>query len=296
MLMGEHAVVYGHPCLVTAVGRRLTLSIEKADNSKLTINSPDTPDTRFVEKALEVGCESWKIKHHGLHLVTQSSFSGKYGFGSSAAVVVATLQALAVLFGRQPTKRQIFDLAYQVILAVQGIGSGFDVAAVIFGGTLYFVTGGKVIENLNSQELLPLVVGYTGIKSSSVNFIKQVAQKKQKYSQRVERIFQAIRKLVDQAKTALVTSDWGKLGKLMDFNQEYLRDLGVSSPKLEELILAAKKAGAWGAKLSGAGGGDCMIALARGDKREAISKAIRGAGGEVVNIRPDAPGVRLEKI
>lgn len=80
----------------------------------------------------------------------------------------------------------------------------------------------------------------------------------------------------------------------MDFNQEYLRDLGVSSEKLESLIAAAKGAGAWGAKLSGAGGGDCMIAVAPKEKRGQIEKAIEAAGGQVIHITPNAPGVRRE--
>ena len=70
----------------------------------------------------------------------------------------------------------------------------------------------------------------------------------------------------------------------------------MNTQKLENLISAAKKAGALGAKLSGAGGGDCMIAIAGSDRRQAISKAITEAGGEVIDVQPNAEGVRLEKV
>ncbi len=295
MLMGEHAVVYGRPCLVTAVDRRLAVTITETQSGRAEIKSPQVNNTQFVEKALELGVKRWKIKHQGLLLTTESPFSGKYGLGSSAAVVVATLKALASLFQKNVDNRELFKLAHQVILEVQGLGSGFDAAAAISGGTLYFVTGGRVMEKVESKgSVLPLVVGYTGIKSNSVELVKQVAESRQQYPEKVERILQAIGKLAGQGRAAYIDGDWEKLGKLMDFNQEYLRNLGVSSPQLENLILAAKRAGAWGAKLSGAGGGDCMIALASKETRDAVKTAIREARGEIVEAAPNAEGVRVE--
>ena len=80
----------------------------------------------------------------------------------------------------------------------------------------------------------------------------------------------------------------------MDFNQEYLRDLGVSSEKLEALIFAAKHAGALGAKLSGAGGGDCMIALVTNDTKKFVESAIEKVGGQIMQVQPNAKGVRVE--
>jgi len=60
---------------------------------------------------------------------------------------------------------------------------------------------------------------------------------------------------------------------------------------LESMITAAKTAGAYGAKLSGAGGGDCMIALVPQEKKEAVEKAITQVGGEVVQVGMNAKGV-----
>ncbi len=293
MLLGEHAVVYGQPCLVTAVDQRLFVEIGETGDGKVTIKAPESTDTRFVEEAIGCGVSTWKIKHQGLRIKTTSPFSGKYGFGSSAAVTVATLAALASLFHQEVDKRSLFELAYQVILSIQTVGSGFDVAAAVYGGTLFFTKGGTTLAPISINDL-PLVVGYTGVKSNTVEIVKQVAAKREKYPEKVDRIFEATGKLVIDGKKALEASDWERVGKLMDFNQEYLRDLGVSSEKLEVMISAAKTGGAWGAKLSGAGGGDCMIALAGSDKREVIRKAIEAAGGQVIDVRPNAEGVRVE--
>lgn len=276
LLFGEHSVVYGYPSIVTAISERLEVTISITD---------DLPaDRRFVDGALKAWGAGRDIK-----LATKSSFSGKYGFGSSSAVTVATLKALRP----DAESRNIFDTAYKIVLDIQGKGSGFDVAAATYGGTLYFVTGGKAIEPLSITNM-PLIVGYTGVKADTKTLIADVAAKRAQEPEKVDRIFQGITKIVEEAKIKMVEGDWQRVGRLMDFNQDYLRNLGVSSEKLESLISAAKSAGAWGAKLSGAGGGDCMVALAPPDKRQAVEDAIAAAGGEVVHVTANAEGVRVE--
>ncbi len=293
MLFGEHAVVYGHPCITTAVDIRLSVSIESTGDGKITINAPEVKDTRFVDAAITLATNEWHIRHNGFRLSTKSPFSGCYGFGSSSAVTVATLKALAGLGNTDIDERKLFDAAYNIVLSIQGTGSGFDVASAVYGGTLYFLKGGKVIDPLAVDDM-PLVIGYTKVKSNTVDVVKMVAGKQEKYPEKVNRIFLGIAELVDQAKAEILAGDWERVGRLMDFDQEYLRDLGVSSEKLEALITAAKSAGAWGAKLSGAGCGDCMIALASPDTRVAVEEAITGAGGEVVRVSPNAEGVRID--
>lgn len=295
MLFGEHAVVYGHPSIVTAIDQRLTVTIEKSDLPEIIINAPDSKDTSFVQTAINLFSKKFHIKKSGFKLTTHSPFSGKYGFGSSAAVTTATVRTLGSFNKINLSHKDIFDLSYKTVLEVQKTGSGFDVAASAWGGTLFYTKGITPPESLSDYCAdMPLVIGYSGVKSNSVQLINEVAQKKQKYHDKISRIFEAVSKIVVEARGKIVERDWERVGKLMDFNQEYLRDLGVSSQKLEDLISAAKNAGAWGAKLSGAGGGDCMIAMASGDKRAAIENAITSAGGEVIHAKANAPGVGLE--
>lgn len=296
MLLGEHAVVYGQPCLVTAVDRRLSVGVEISGDKSIQINSPGASDTRFVEAAVSEFFKTTKLDNPGLHITTKSEFETSLGFGSSAAVTGATVKALSLVMQKSLTDGEIFDIAYKAVYLVQGLGSGFDVAASVWGGTLYFVTGGKAVEPLAADNM-PLIVGYSGVKADTTTMVKMVAEKKKKFPEKVDRIFQAIGKLVNQAKEAMVTGDWGRVGKLMDFNQEYLRDLGVSTQKLEDMISAARAAGAWGAKLSGAGGGDCMIALyPQGIQgKSTIAGAIQEAGGQVIDVGAGAEGVKIEQ-
>jgi len=293
LLMGDHAVVYGGPCLVTAISERMTVTISPSPDDQVHFATPGISDTRFLTAVLRAAEQYWRMPIPKLTIETSSAFSGNYGLGSSAAVTVAALFALSEYLEKSISSEKLFRLAHGVILDVQKVGSGFDVASAIWGGTIWYEHLGKTIVPVVTRDM-PLVVGFTGTKANTATMVSDVAKKYDSQKETVTRIFSAIEKLVFDAKEKMGEGDWERVGKLMDFNQEYLRDLGVSSEKLESLISAAKRAGAWGAKLSGAGGGDCMIALAPVNKRKQVEDAITAVGGQVIHISPNAPGVRRE--
>lgn len=313
MLLGEHAVVYGRPCIVTAVNQRMKATVELINEPILQLNAPDVQmenytkpmnqlgqdeipkGAKFVEIAIKnfTHTRSHLAKLNGIKVTTKSEFSSQFGFGSSSASTVCVIKALSELTKKKLSNKQIFDLAYKTVLDIQGKGSGFDVAAAVYGGTLYFVIGGKVIEPLKINAL-PLIVGYSGIKTDTVTLINEVAQKATKYPWVIDNIYDAIGELVKKAKQAILSKNWLSLGELMNFNEGYLAALGVEDQKLADMIYAAREAGAYGAKLSGAGIGDCMIAIATQDKRKAIANAIAKAGGQVIEIDTNAEGVKIE--
>lgn len=274
MLFGEHAVIYNYPCIVTTVSPKVYVEIEKT-SGQLNIINPQVKDNRFVEETVKVFCEKYKVDNK-LLIKTSSDFSSQYGFGSSSAVTVATILALSKFYEIKISKKEIFDLGYRVTRAIQGVGSGFDIAAATFGGTLYFVIGGKVIEPLSVKEI-PLVIGYSGTKASTTKLVKNLKPD--------FRIFEDIKTIVDKAKIALIDGDWNKTGELMNQNHKLLQALGVSTEKLDKMCLAANESGAFGAKLSGAGGGDCMIALVPDNKRKNVESAIIKVGGKILNVK-----------
>lgn len=311
MLFGEHAVIYGRPCIATAVDHRMRVKIEIADGDSLELYAPDVnvvgyierinnlgrkeapKGTRFVSVAVRNFFDSFGIKS-GLKVETRSDFSSEFGFGSSSAVTVGVIKALSEVFEKPLDNKKIFNLSYNTILDVQGVGSGFDVATAIWGGTIYFITGGKKVEPLPVGEL-PLVVGYTGVKADTPTLVRKVAGFYESKKKLVRTIFDSIEQIVEEGKKALGKRDYRKLGGLMDESQKLLEKLGVSSPELDSLIYAAKKAGAFGAKLSGAGGGDCMIAFVKNEKRKKVEEAIAKAGGTVIKVKSNAEGIRIEK-
>lgn len=311
MLFGEHAVVYDRPCLATAVDQRMFVSIDKLEEKTLELEALDVEvigykkpledlgkgdipkGARFIEAVLKRLIAKHPIKG-GLRVETRSEFSSTYGFGSSSASTVCLVKAFSEVFGTGFSKKQIFDFAYGAVLDVQGKGSGYDVAAATYGGTIYFMTGGETIEPIEVDGL-PLVVGYSGVKVDTVQLIDEVAERAKNYPEVVARIYDGIAGVVELAKERLMSHDWTSLGELMNINEGYLSSLGVEGTKLATMIYAAREAGAYGAKLSGAGIGDCMIALVPKDKKQDVAEAIEGAGGEVVDLSVHVEGVRVEK-
>ncbi len=317
MLFGEHSVVFGHPCIVTAVDRRLSITIEENGEELFVLDAPDLglraysknikdlgnqdlpKEVSFIENCYKFFLEKYPQKKT-IHVCSQNEFKSSYGLGSSSASTVAFAKALSEFYEVPMTNDQLFQLCYKTVLEVQGVASGFDIAAAIWGGTIYFTPlnantkNHKLIEQIE-LESLPFLVGYTGIKADTATLVRMVQNLANQHQDFTTDIFTKITLLVQQAKRSLKSQDWTHLGSLMDQNQNLLRQLRVSSIELENLIVASKAAGAMGAKLSGAGGGDCMLALTGHNDRLKVAAAITKAGGKIIEVTMNAPGVRVEK-
>ncbi|MBN1284299.1 MAG: mevalonate kinase [Anaerolineae bacterium] len=319
MLLGEHAVVYGYACLVTAVNLRVRVTVAPRDDGKVAIATLDLPEpfaasvdnlhgssseapqaVRFVVSALQ---QFWRETGAltGADIATASDFTQAYGLGSSSAVTAATIKALAEATGRGHAldASDIFRLGFAAVLDVQGgIGSGFDVAAATYGGTLYYAGRGAEIVPLPGPPP-PLVVGYSGIKAPTTRLVQHVAALRARRPEAMDAGMRHVDDLVGEAQAALLDGDYAQLGRIMDTNQAWLDTLGVGTAALDKLITAARRAGAYGAKLSGAGGGDCMIALVNDATRPRVERAIAQAGvpgAEVLRVEMGAPGVQVEPL
>ncbi|MBL8160439.1 MAG: mevalonate kinase [Anaerolineae bacterium] len=309
VLFGDHAAVYDRPCIVTAVDIRFQVAIETSAGNDIEISTPtlraaghlrrttsdkldgSEPATAFVEAAIRQFF-SRHARPQGLRVTTDGP-QITYGLGSSSAVSAATVHALAALFDISLELRTVFEIAYAAVLDVQRTGSGIDVAAAVYGGTLLYQRQPRQIEPLETPAL-PLVIGYSGEKVSTTNYLSQVAGLRGRHTAHIEELFDFMGKLVNNAHTALLMGDWQTLGELANIHQGLLDALGVTTPQLFLPIYAAREAGAYGAKLSGAGGGDCMFAIAATDQQVAVRKAINAVGGTVVDLATGVDGVRLE--
>ncbi len=314
ILLGEHFVVYGEPSIVLAIDRRATAKAEVRNDKQLHVNSVDLKlsgifkDGKFkveqgsrkeaklkfeplrlaVQKVLQIHGEN-----KGLDIEVNSTVPVAAGLGSSAAVAAAVTSAVGALLNVKMSKEDIFRISYEAEKIVHGTPSGIDPAVSTFGGTLLFQmdTGFKP---LDVKTDIPLIVGHTGVERSTRVQIEKVRSIQNKYPQVIQPIMKSAREIVLRAIDAFKEDDLETLGDLMNINQALLYGLGVSDESLDWLINAARKAGALGAKLTGAGGGGCMIALTEDERVEQVLEAIQRAGGKPFIARKTDEGVRIE--
>jgi mevalonate kinase len=200
------------------------------------------------------------------------------------------------MFGLNLSNQEIFELSYKTVIDVQGKGSGFDIAAAVWGGTILFQNKGEVVMPLNIPGF-DLAVGYTGKKYETVKVLDEVKMVEAQFPDVIAGTYNNIAILVEKALDLIKSSQPNilpKLGQLMNFNQGQLDTLGVNCLELSEIIYAARNAGAYGAKLSGAGKGDCAVCLVDGFNKMQVADGIRNQGYEVIDIVVNAPGARVE--
>ncbi|HHH31030.1 MAG TPA: mevalonate kinase [Polyangiaceae bacterium] len=182
------------------------------------------------------------------------------GLGCSAALGVAVVRALDAAVGHRADDAQVAarSLAWEQVF--HGNPSGLDNAMAAHGGIKRFVRG-EPLETLRAARPLRLVIGDSGEASSTREMVAAVARHRARGEGRFQKSLDAIAALVSNAQLALEDGDLRALGQLMDLNQALLSAWMLSTTRLEEMCAAARDAGAHGAKLTGAGGGGCMIAV-----------------------------------
>jgi mevalonate kinase len=271
ILLGEHAVVHGVPALAAALdtGAKAT-ALVSVDSDRMRVApwgvdvraSDDVPLARAFAAAIEArGGTRTKVD-----VEARVALPGGAGLGSSAALGVAVIRAIDALEGvtRDADDTQRLALAWERVF--HGNPSGIDTAMAIAGGiALYRRTPGegqRTLEPVVPRSPITLVIAHSGEGASTRAMVESVARQRERDLTRFEKSLAAIDALVTNARSALEAGDLRALGQLMDMNQSLLAAWMVSTGTLEEMCAAARAAGALGAKLTGGGGGGCMIALA----------------------------------
>lgn len=287
-LFGEHAVVYGEPAIACAVELRTRVSAMRSDDisikSGIGTTGLDFEVHPYVSSAIK------KLGSPEVTIEISSDIPVGSGLGSSAAVTVATLAAINIEFGLGYGNEEVARMGHEIEKEVQGAASPTDTFVSTFGG---------VVEILSRQRLNAIdcgvVIGNTNKGASpkkTAKLVKQVAQLKEEYPDSINPIIKTIGSFSSHGKEMISGKNYSSLGKLMNVNHGLLDALGVCTMELSALVYAARSAGAYGAKLTGAGGGGCMVALT-GSPRE-VADAIEKAGGQAIITRFTSKGVIQE--
>jgi mevalonate kinase len=316
-LFGEHAVVYGEPAVPCAIQRRARVTVEERADSHLRVHSEDlsldgftveyngatdeTPDVDVSESLLQAAMgyvdaavaqvrDATGATDAGFDVTIESDIPLGAGLGSSAAVTVAAIDAAARELGDPLDPEEVADRAFRAEYDVQeGQASRADTFCSAMGGAVR--VEGDDCRRTEAPEL-PIVIGFDGGAGDTGELVAGVRDLREEYSFAADTVA-AIGDIVREGEQALADGDVETLGELMDFNHGLLEALGVSSRSLDNMVWAARSAGASGAKLTGAGGGGCIVALDDSDETLTALQFTPGCE-ETFRAALDRDGVRVE--
>lgn len=295
-LFGEHAVVYGEPAIACAINLRASVSVEIASSGKITIDAMDKRANCSSEEFKYVCCAAQMIKQlfetdFGAEITIRSELPPRQGLGSSAAVTVSTIKALTASLGFELDNETVAKIGYKVENEVQGTASPADTFVSSTGGTV-------LVEETKTSHLaqldVPIIIGATGVERATRDVIALVSDLKKNYPSVVSDVMSSIGDITRLGEQKLADGDLVSVGELMNINQGLLESLGVSDVTLSRLIYAARTAGALGAKITGAGRGGCIVAIATDGKVDHVTQAIAKQGALVLTTAISSLGLHVE--
>lgn len=300
ILFGEHAVVYGRPAIAVPVTQvRATATITAGrPGSGLMLDLPDIGQQLSVaeQPTLSPLAHVARLAADQLRLATlpdwritlRSTIPMASGLGSGAAAATAIVRAMAVGAGRQLSPSHVSALVYESETLFHGQASGIDNNVIAYEQPVWFMRG-QAPQPFRIGQAFTIVIGDTGVASSTRLTVGDVRIGWQAEPARFEALFDGVASIVHSARRAIEGGDVAALGPLMDENHRLLQTMGVSSPELDALCQAAHNAGASGAKLSGGGRGGNMIVLAPDGRTEKITSALLAAGAVRTIVTDVAP-------
>ena len=233
----------------------------------------------------------YSLPKSGFTLSTFVDAPAGSGLGTSSTLVVAIIGAFVEMHKLPLGEYDIAHMAYQVERnELKMAGGRQDQYAATFGGVNFmeFMAGDKVIVNplrIRQQYLFELennlVLYYTATSRESAKIIEKQSQN---VVNKEEKSIEAMHQLKQQAqmmKEALLKGRIHEIGEILDFGFQQKRKMaeGISNSLMEEIYVSAKKAGATGGKISGAGGGGFMIFYCPENTRFKVQEALSAFGG-----------------
>ncbi|HGG57093.1 MAG TPA: mevalonate kinase, partial [Nannocystis exedens] len=266
ILLGEHSVVYGRPALAAGLPqglqlRALPLPDSEAQNTlsipawALDVVLDRASDHPVVRAAIDV-IETCGGPLTGWKITGETRLPAGAGLGSSAALTVA----LARLADPNASVEAIIEASIVGERVFHGQPSGLDSAVAARGGLLRFVRG-EAVTSVQARGPLSLWILPSGVPRSTGVEVAKVRARYDRLPSIVEPMLDALAAAVGLGIESIKANNLEELGEIMNVSHELLSGLGVGDPALDRLVLLAARHGCAGAKLTGAGGGGCVVAL-----------------------------------
>ena len=299
-LMGEHAVVYGKPALLSCINKRVTVTVRKS--SVQTLISSDDPD--FINQILRIVKNHYQIKNFpSLHITVSSRIKSGYHLGSSASVSAATVAALLFFLKKIWNLQTVNKLSFEAEKIKHGTPSGADNSAVTFGGFVWFRYELDFLKNIwqipvkVSEKLDHFYLVDTGKpEESTKEMVSKVAQlyqiNRRKFEQLLATNEQATRKIAQ----ALKNEDNQSLINSIKAGQSTLEQMGVVSGKVIPFIRDFE-ASLGAAKILGGGGqkGGVGYLLCFHPDKEVVKKISSKFAWDLESVTLGQEGLKLEK-
>ena len=301
ILFGEHAVVYGRPALAVPVTQvHADVEIRASERPGIWIDAPDVdlsadlntlpsdhPLASVIHNFLFLSRPSPDPSGHplpkgegkfpDLYIKISSTIPVASGLGSGAAVTVALARALSSFLFHPMSDEDVNAFAYEIEKLHHGTPSGIDNTVITYAKPVYFVKG-QPIETFQVGQPFTIVIGDTGISAPTKVSVGDVRRLWQADQTKWEKVFDEVGEIAKEARTVIERGKTKELGELMSRNHALLQSMTISSPELDSLVTAARRAGALGAKMSGGGRGGNMIALVAPDLAETVAGSLKEAG------------------
>ncbi len=297
ILFGEHAVVYGEPAIAVAINLRTTVMFER--DVDYSVNGLPLIDKyhRYIKKAIDLIWDGEPLK-----ITTASAVPSASGMGSSASITIAVVAGLLGM-KNEAEEEKIAKTGFEVEYQTQGRASPIDTSTVTHGkgilvsnkkmdNFLWDVAKGETRWFIHHIEVprLKLVVGFSGIKGHTPEMVEKV-RRFYMWNSFARDVIKEIGKITMEVIKPLEEEDYVKIGEYMNKNNKLLTILGVSHPMLKKMIDVSLKH-SYGAKITGAGGGGCMIALT--DEQDEVVKEIEEVGGKAYKVEIAEQGYTID--
>lgn len=318
IIAGEHAVVHGYPSIASAINLHARVHVSTSETGDCMLALPalgTTITASSLVSLLDASRSAFPLlarvhalvsedasrrevvpafPETGVHVSVTSEIPLGAGLGSSASTCACLVQAVSWLAGIDFSNDELKRLSNEAEKVFHGTPSGIDTAAAIEGGTLLFKKGTIMDRTRDLHVDGDLVVVDTGTSRDTGKMVARVRDLLHRDPARVTALFEKMEGVVHDLwhtfKTGTVHVD--QLGPAFNTLQDSLHGIGVSTPVIDAIIRAATSAGASGGKLTGAGGGGCVLVATPVKHTGEVTARLEREGFRVKQVTASTRGIK----